>query len=249
MQVANTPFALAKPGALPKFANIGIGGVAGAGKTHLLGTVGKGNKVLVIDTEGGTVTYNSQTFLDSPTATELENINIKAVYSEDINTAQALVQSVESVFDYLIRTKNKDGYDLVALDSLTEFQERFLSLHKANDPRQSYGALKDAVYSIVKKARSVQAHTIFTARLKQTQDEVLNREIVRFAVSPGTYDVISGLFDSIGFLTIKAQGQRQTRTLDFNHTLRTQGKDRYSLGDLVEPDFLTISSKIAGATK
>ncbi len=236
------PFQLSKPGALPKYANIGIGGVAGAGKTHLLGTVGKDNKVLVIDTEGGTVTYNSDCFLKDPTATE--NIAIKAVYSESITTAQALVQSVESVFDYLIKSKNSDGYSLVALDSLTEFQERFLSLHQATDPRQSYGALKDAVYKLVNKARSVPTHTIFTARLKQTQDEVLGREIVRFAISPGSYDVISGLFDSIGFLTIKAQGQRSTRTLDFNHTLRTQGKDRYGLGDLVNPTFKAISDKI-----
>jgi hypothetical protein len=239
-----SPLKFVSPSALPKYVNFGLGGVAGAGKTHLLGTVGKGNKVLIFDTEGGNVTFNSASFLSDPAATELENIHI--VTFEDVTTTAELAHRVEGALDYLIRTKNSDGYSLVALDSLTEFQARFLSLDNAADKRQSYGRLQEALYAIVHKARQAPVHTVFTARLRHTQDDVLGREVVRFDVSPGVWSIISGLFDNIGFLDLRAQGVRTTRILDFSHKIRTQGKDRFGLGELTDPKFSDIMSKLAG---
>jgi len=232
------------PSALPKYVNFGIGGVAGAGKTHLLGTVGKGRKVLIFDTEGGNVTFNSAAFLADPAATELENIHV--VVFDDVTTTVEMVHRVEGALDHLIRTKNADGYSLVALDSLTEFQARFLSLDNAADKRQSYGRLQEALYGIVHKARQVPTHTVFTARLRYTQDDVLGREVVRFDVSPGGWSIISGLFDNIGFLDLRTQGVRTTRTLDFSHKIRTQGKDRFGLGELTDPKFSDIITRVEG---
>lgn len=243
---SGTGLQVSKPSALPKYANIGLGGVAGAGKTHLLGTVGKDKKVLVLDTEGGNTTYSSAAFKSSPDATD----NVDVITFDAVSSANDLVHKVESTLDYLIKTKNSDGYELVALDSLTEFQERFLSLHQAQDKRQSYGALRDALYTIVHKARQVPAHTVFTARLKATHDEVLNREVIRFEVSPGVYSVISGLFDVIAFLDVKQQGignnVRITRVFDPRHTIRYAGKDRFGIGELPDPTFAKIASKIGG---
>ena len=234
-----------KPADLPKFVTYGLGGVAGAGKTHLLGTVGAG-KALIMDTEGGNVTYNSKSFKSDPDASD----NIDIITFDDVDSAQALAHRVESTLDHLIRTKNSDGYTLVALDSLTEFQERFLSLHVAPDKRQSYGALRDALYSIVSKARKVPAHTVFTARLKVTQDEVLGREVVRFEVSPGVYSVVSGLFDNIGFLNVERRGlgnnAKNVRTLDFTHNVRYNGKDRYGLGTMTDATFVKIQTLLDG---
>lgn len=235
-----------KPMQLPKFPNIGLGGVAGAGKTHLLGTVGKKRKALIMDTEGGSVTYNSDTFKADAAAAD----HIDIIGFDGIDSCTMLVNRVESTLDYLIQSKNSDGYSLVALDSLTEFQERFLSMHQANDKRQSYGALREALYSIVLKARQVPVLTVFTGRLRATHDEVLNREIVRLEVSPGVYSVISGLFDSLGFLDVRKQGVAPTspliRTLDFTHNTRTQGKDRYGFGNIERPTFEAILGKLEG---
>lgn len=234
------------PAHLPQFANIGIGAVAGWGKTHLLGTVGKGNKVLILDTEGGTSTYSSPAFKAAEDATD----KIDVIRFDDVSSCQELTLRVEQAFDYLIKTKNSDGYTLVAVDSLTEFQERFLSMHQAPDKRQSYGALRDDLYTIVNKARNVPVHTIFTARLKATQDEVLNREIVRFEVSPGVYSVISGLYDVIAYGDMKRTGignnARVSRILDSNPTLRTPGKDRMGVGEMTDPTFKKILTKIYG---
>lgn len=240
---------ITKPASLPKFANIGLGGQAGAGKTHLLGTPGKDKRVLIMDTEGGTSTFSSGTFTAAADKTD----KIDVISFADVSTANELVHRVESTLDYLIKSKNSDGYELVALDSLTEFQERFLSLHNAPDKRQSYGALRDALYGIVTKARSVPAHTVFTARLKATQDDVQGTEIVRFEVSPGVYSVISGLFDVIAYMNIKrvgvGAGARLTRTFDPTYNTRTPGKDRFGIGELTDPTFKKISDKISGGTK
>lgn len=242
----SNPLPISKPSQLPKYANIGLGGIAGAGKTHLLGSVGKDKKVLILDTEGGSSTYSSASFKASPDATD----KIDVITFDDITKANELVHRIESAFDHLIKTNNAEGYDLVALDSLTEFQERFLSLHEAADKRQSYGAVRDSLYSIVHKARRVPAHTVFTARLKATHDEVLGREVVRFEVSPGVYSVISGLFDVIAFLDVKRVGMgnnaKLVRTFDPNHGVRFSGKDRFGIGELESPTFAKISSKIAG---
>lgn len=234
-----------KPADLPKFINFGIGGVAGAGKTHLLGTVGKG-RALIMDVEGGNVTYNSAAFKADPNASS----NIDIITFDDVDNAVALVNRIESTLDHLIRSKNQEGYTLVALDSITEMQERFLSLHSAPDKRQSYGAFRDAIYSIVSKARQVPAHTVFTARLKATQDDVLGREVIRFEVSPGAYSVISGLFDNIGFLDVERKGvgsnARSVRILDFTHNVRRNGKDRYGLGEMDSPSFVKIQAQLNG---
>jgi len=235
-----------RPDQLPDFPNIGIGAVAGWGKTHLLGTVGKGNRVLILDTEGGTSTYSSPAFKAAEDATQ----NIDVITFDDVTDVNMLAHRVESTFDYLIKTNNSDKYSLVALDSLTEFQERFLSLHKAPDKRQSYGALRDALYTLVSKARRVPVHTVFTARLKATQDEVLNREIVRFEVSPGVYSVISGLYDAVAYGDMARVGMgnnaRIVRSLDSTPTLRTPGKDRLGIGVMNDPTWVKLITKISG---
>lgn len=230
------------PSALPKHVNMLLSGVAGSSKTSQLGLIGKGNKALIMDPEGGTVTFHSRWFQDQEEAANLDDLAI--IGFEDIESAADLVFRVESTLDYIIKTKNSDGYTLVALDSLTEFQERFLSLHVAGDKRQSYGALRDALYSIVHKARKAPVHTVFTARLKATFDEVMNRDVVRPEVSPGVWSVVSGLFDQIGFLEVKSQGVRTVRTLDFSHKVRTQGKDRFGIGTIDEPTFVKIQEAL-----
>lgn len=232
------------PSDLPKTPNLLVSGVSGAGKTSFLGSIGPGAKALIADTEGGTVSYQSAWFQEQPTSAKLSDLHI--IDFDDVTTAQELVQRVEGALDYLIRTKNSDGYTHFALDSLGEFQQRFLSLHTAPDPRQSYGALKDALYTIVHKARQAPLITVFTARLKFTEDAVLGREVVRPDLSPAVWSMVSGLFDDIGFLDIKTQGITTRRTLDFAFKVRTQGKDRHGFGEIPDPTFVALKAKLDG---
>jgi len=235
-----------KPPALPEFFNMGLGAIAGAGKTHLIGTPGKGKRILNLDFEGGTTTYSSKAFKTSPDVTD----NIDVINFDDVTDATSLIARVEGILDYLIVTKNKDKYDVVAIDSLTELQEKFLSLHKAPDKRQSYGAFRDSIYSIVHKARLAPVHTIFTARLKATQDDVLNREVVRFEVSPGAWGVISGLFDIVAMLDVKRVGMgnnaKLVRVIDAEQGLRFPGKDRIGIHGMTEPTMAKILSQVGG---
>lgn len=242
--IPNSALNISTPAAIPKNPTIQISGTAGAGKTAFLGSIGKGNKALIVDTEGGSVSFQSAWFRSQETSANLDDLHILGV--DHCKTAQDLVQVVEGALDYLIRTKNKDGYTLFALDSLTEFQQRFLSLHNAPDPRQSYGALKDALYGIVHKARQAPLITVFTARLKFTNDEVLGREVVRPDVSPAVWSLVSGLFDDIGFFDITKQGAITKRTLDFAYKVRTQGKDRHGFEALPEPTMIALKAKLDG---
>lgn len=214
---------LTKPDALPKTKLMWIAGASGGGKTHLMATVGKGNKALIIDTEGGSVTYRSPAFLNDPAATEPDNIDILDL--SRVTDLKDLVFQVDSTLDYLIRSRNSDGYSVVAFDSLTEFQAKFINLHQAPDPRQSYGALNQTVYGFITKAKQLPVSMVFTSLLTFKEDEVLSREVVRPAVSPGLWQ-LAGQVHAVGFYELRQQGAREVRTLNFEHRMRLPGKNR-----------------------
>lgn len=242
-----------KPPAMPEYLKLLAVGAAGAGKTHLFATVGKGAKVLSLDVESGSATYSSPPFLQDPAAADPGDIDIVAFPTEGpeaVKTAAELTFTVESAFDYLIRTKNADDYKVVIVDSLTEFQKRFLSLHQAPDPRQSYGALSDALYNIVLKARACPVNVVFTTRPKAAVDEVTGREIVRSDVAPSVWANISGLLDAVGYYHVRTQGAKTSRVLDFSHDARFQAKNRYGLTELVNPTMAELLEVIQkqGAT-
>lgn len=235
------------PTVLPKFPNIVIAGTAGVGKSAFLGSIGPDAKAMIVDPEQGSTTYHSAWFQDQETSAKHENLHIIGV--DEADTAAKLVQLVEGALDYLIRTKNSDGYTLFALDSITEFQERFIRMHGASDPRQSYGALKEAMHGITIKARQAPIVTVFTARLRSVTDEVSQREMVRPEVSPGVWSVTSGLFDQIGLFEGRVSpAGKTTRVLDFNLKPRFPGKDRFGLGELPEPTFLALLDRLNGGT-
>ena len=235
------------PAALSKHPNIFIGGMPGAGKTSFLGSVGKGNRVLIADPEGGTATFRSAWFQGRESSAALDDLHVMSFGEE--TKAQEVLFKVESALDYLIRTKNSDGYALFAVDSLTELQEQFMHLHPASDRRQAYGAFRDGLHTIIHKAKQAPLPTIFTARLKATYDEVQGREIIRPEISPGAWGIAAGLFDNIGLFDLKAQGVRTTRSLEFAFTTRFPGKDRLDLGALTDPTFEAMVASLNGETE
>ncbi len=230
-----------KPKDLPEFNTYLIDGAAGSGKTSLLGSVGKGNKVLIIDTEGGTISFNSPAYEEVKDATELENIDVISLGHSDGRNLAQMVHVIESVFDHIIRTKNSDGYTLVAVDSLTEFQKLFISRHGASDIRQSYGAWADTLYSIVHKAIAAPVDVVFVSRPKLSQDEVSGKDVARSSVSPAAWSIVSGLFDATGLLSVKTRmSGASVRTLNFTHNQLYQAKQRMGLAEHENPSMREI---------
>lgn len=227
-----------KPSELPDTFNGLFFGASGVGKTHLMGTVGKGKKVLVADVEGGSVTYSSTPYQSDENATERDNIDIipfPFTGPDEVKTAAELVHLIEGTLDWLIRTNNEDGYELFVVDSLTEFQARFLNLHGASDPRQSYNAMADALHTIVLKARQAPVHVIFLSRPVVKEDPETNAEVIRADVAPSAWKQISGLLDAVGYYKARTQGATTKRVLDFTHSNRFFAKNRYGLTELTNP--------------
>ena len=242
--IATSPLKFSTPQGLARYPNMVIAGAAGVGKSAFLAGVGKSAKVLIADPEQGSTTYQSAWFQAQETSPPLDNIHI--IGFDGVENVNDLVHQVEGTLDYLIRTKNSDGYALFALDSITEFQELFIKMHGASDPRQSYGALKEAIHGITVKARQAPIITIFTARLRSVEDPITQREMVRPEVSPGVWSVTSGLFDQIGLFDLKVQGVTSRRVLDFSPRPRFAGKDRFGLGELPDPTFATLQARLDG---
>ena len=231
------------PAELSSWTNIGVGGIAGAGKTHFLATVGKGRKVLILDLERGSSTYQSYAYYNDEHGTELENIHV--LHFDDAKSSGDLADKIMAVLTHLVRTKNSENYILVAIDSITQFQEMFMSFHRSGDNRRSYLELKNTCYDIVQMARRVPCHTVFTARLRSFTDAKGTLEMLRYEVSPGSWSVISGLFDAIGYMDLEIRPDKTAnRVLSFDHIPTRPGKDRYGFGTIENPSVRRLFGKL-----
>lgn len=247
-----------KPPPLPSHNVFLIDGESGCGKSTLVGTVGKGNKIITLDFEGGTVSYSSPIFRSLPDATEPDNIHVipfprfdipprdgeeevKAI--TDINTLQLRVMSV---FDYLRKTNNSDGYTLLVVDSLSEMQQRFITLFPGNDPRQGYQQWKNFLSELVNKAKVTPVNTVFISRPVSATNEVTGEREVRSGVSPAAWQAVSGLIDANGYYQTKTNpAGKTTRTLNFTLAQKYSAKTRMALGVIENPSFKQILDLIA----
>lgn len=247
-----------KPPPLPTYGVYLIDAESGHGKTTLVGTVGKGNKILSLDFEGGTTSYSSPIFRSLPDATELENIHVipfprfdipprdgedevKAI--TDINTLQL---RVNSVFDYLRRTNNSDGYTLLVIDSLSELQQRFMALYTGNDPRQGYQQWKNFLSELVNKAKVTPVNTVFLSRPSVAVNEVTGEKEVRSGVSPAAWQAVSGLIDANGFYTARVNpAGKETRTLNFTLNQKYSAKTRLAVDVMTNPTFRQILDTVS----
>jgi len=235
-----------------------VDGESGAGKTTLVGTVGKGNKIITLDFEGGTVSYSSPSFRALDDATELDNIHVipfprfdipprdgeeGVTAITDINTLQLRVMSV---FDYLRKTNNSDGYTLLVIDSLSEMQQRFITLFPGNDPRQGYQQWKNFLSELVNKAKVTPVNTVLISRPVSATNEVTGEREVRSGVSPAAWQAVSGLIDANGYYQTKTNpAGKTTRTLNFTLAQKYSAKTRMALGVIENPSFKQILDLIA----
>lgn len=248
------------PADVPEWMRLLLAAGTGWGKTRLLGTIGKGNKAIIIDSEEGTVTFRHPDFRNHEDATEIENLHIISLAAWDVDptdpnvdrtklkTLADLKATVEGAFDYVIRSKNEDGYTLVAIDSLSELQTKFLRYHQANDPRQSYGEWANWLGALSDKAKHVPAHVVFTARLRASTDEVLGREVVHSELAPSARGSVEGKLHTIAYGEMKILGPKTVRQLNMHHTVRTAGKDRMGFdATYQEPTFRQLAEAVKQA--
>lgn len=240
------PFAVASPKDFRPYAVFGIGGAAGAGKTTLTGLAGKDRKVLVFDIEGGSTSFNSKFFKDHPDASE---IDVVSMYGTEYNDPTKLTGELTNSLTYLANNKNTEGYDVVVIDSLIEFQERFITHHSA-DGFTRYRLLSEALHRILQTAQGIPAHVVFTSRLDTRQDEVVGQEVVRFSMPAKSWSVVSGLLDVIAFKTVQTKGFGKNATdvhvLDTRPSSRFQGKDRYGIGIIEDPTMVKLIDIVSG---
>lgn len=242
----NKPFFTEKPSDFRKHWLIGIGGQSGAGKTTMAGLAGKDAKVLVLDLEGGSAAYTSKWFREHPDASE---IDVVPMYSTEYNDPTRIVNAIIQPMEYLTSTGNKEGYDVVVVDSLTEFQERFIINHPG-DNFKKYGDLATAAHKIMQTAQAVPAHVVFTSRVVVREDEVLGREVIRFTLANKAWSVVSGLIDMIGHKTVTQKGFGKTakdvHVFNTSQTSRFAGKDRSGVGEMEDPTLKKIIETIEG---
>lgn len=243
------PFSTVQPTDFRPHKLFGFGGQAGSGKTTLAALAGKGAKVLNIDLEGGSSTYTGKFFKEHPDASDVEIIPL---FDNSHNDPTKLTAGILGPLEYLAGTKNKEGYDVVVIDSLTEFQERFI-IHNNSDGFTKYRQLGDAFHRMMQTAQGVPAHVVFTSRLVLRNDEVLGHEVVRFSLADKSWSVVSGMLDVIAYKTVQHKGfgsaAREVHVLDARQSSRFSGKDRFGIGEMVDPTMKKILDTVTGGNK
>lgn len=240
------PFTTVQPSDFRPFKIFGLGGQAGAGKTTLAALAGKNAKVLMMDLEGGSSTYAGKFFKEHPDASQ---VDIVEMYDNSHNDPTKLVGGIIGNLEYLAGTKNKEGYDVVVIDSLTEFQERFI-IYNQSDGFTKYRQLGDAFHRMMQTAQGVPAHVVFTSRLVLRTDEVLGHEVVRFSLADKSWSVVSGMLDVIAYKTVQHKGfgnaAREVHVLDARQSSRFSGKDRFGIGEMIDPTMKKLIEAVKG---
>ncbi len=128
-------------------------GESGAGKTHLIRTLVKEGKTIILSTEKG---------LLSLVDVDIPYLSIDSM--DDLGEA----------YTFLVSDPEGVKFVNVALDSITDIAEVCLNAEKkkSTDGRQSYGALADKMGEMIRAFRDLPGRNIlFTAQLDKVTDE------------------------------------------------------------------------------
>jgi len=188
-------------------------GPAGSGKTTLLGTA---DKLLVLDTEGGTMSIRD---------TDADVLRI--------NTWQELEDTVREL---MLSTTH--GYETVGLDSVTLLQEvagaeaGLLRAILANeDPRRAYGSIGAMVRHKILQLNALPLHVVFTAQLRERDGTDLEAGQYPLTpdVTPAILKTLMAAPDVIGRTAITQVGAETTdveHRVIFGPESRSQVKHR-----------------------
>ena len=165
-------------------------GQAGAGKTSLIPTL---PHPVILSAEGGLLS--------------IADTNLPFVEINDL-------ADLREAYKWLTSSKEAEGFESVALDSISEIAEVVLNAEKkaTKDPRQAYGAMQEQMADIIRGFRDLPGkHVYMSAKLEKTQDEMGR---VLYAPSmPGnkTGQSLPYFFDEVLALRVEKDSEGNTR--------------------------------------
>ncbi len=203
-------------------------GQAGAGKTSLIPTL---PNPVVLSAEAG-----------------LLSIAEADVPFIEINSMASLMEA----YQWLTESAEGQGFQSVALDSISEIAEVVLNHEKKinKDPRAAYGAMQEQMADMIRAFRDLPGrHVYFSAKLEKSQDEA-----GRMLYAPGmpgnkTGQSLPYYFDEVLALRVERDAEGNTqRALMCHSDGLWQAKDRSGKLDAWEAtDLGAVISKITGA--
>jgi hypothetical protein len=200
-------------------------GQSGAGKTSLIPTL---PQPIILSSEGGLLSIKGA---------DLPYIEV------------ASMEDLKEAYLWLTESAEADGFQSVALDSISEIAEVVLSAEKKNskDPRQAYGALQEQMADVIRAFRDLHGkHVYFSAKLEKSQDEL--GRILYSPSMPGnkTGQSLPYFFDEVLALRVEKDADGNTqRALMCDSDGLWVAKDRSGLLDQWEaPDLGAIINKI-----
>ena len=202
-------------------------GAAGAGKTTLVQTL---PNVIVLSAEGGLLSIQDA---------DLPYIEITSM--DDLREA----------FSWCKESKEAEGFQSVALDSISEVAEVVLNheMKKSKDGRAAYGEMNTTMQELIRAFRDLPGrHVLMTAKLEKTQDEM--GRVLYSPSMPGikTGQALPYFFDEVLALRVEKDAEGNTqRALMCDSDGLWLAKDRSGkLGTWEAPDLGEIIAKIGG---
>lgn len=210
--------------------NILIFGESGAGKTRLLTSL-KG-KTLILSAEAGLLSIADST----------------DVYAVEVKTVAELFEV------YSLLLENKDGFNNLCIDSISEISEVLLSseLEKTRDNRQSYQTVQKSMMDMLRAFRDLsKINVVMTAKIERDKDEVSGRMLYRPSmVGKKLPENLPYIFDEVFVLRNELVEDQIKRYLQTSSDGQFVAKDRSGKLDLYEPaDLDAVINKIRATKK
>lgn len=206
-------------------------GPSGAGKTRLCGTCD--GKTLIISAEAGLLSL--------------------AGHSSDITVAE--VNSIDDIHEVYQMLSEKQLFDWVCLDSLSEIGEVVLTGEKAiaKDARMAYMEMADRMAGLVRAFRDLPGYNILmTAKQERIKDD--STGALLYAPSmPGSKfaQSLPYFFDFVFAYRVEKNDEGEiVRVLQTARDVTHEAKDRSGKLEMYEkPDMAAIRKKVASSTK
>ena len=207
--------------------NILVHGLAGSGKTVLVGTIGE--KTLLLSVEGGLLSLKGNVDTGLLPKSVLTDIDVVEILTID---------QLESICDDVCH--NETDYKWIALDSISEIAENILLAAKKDckDPRAAYGVMMDRVSKCLIDFRDLKnKNKIMTCKQQRTKDDDTGRTLYLPSM-PGNklHQSIPYIFDEVFALRVeKDEEGSDYRILQTNRDAQYEAKDRSGKLDMFEP--------------